>query len=139
MYETKPVIEIMLGLSKKLTKPLWEITKKYDEDVQEELEDADSEEEYYNESGFNLSDAFEHSQEEINKHMFVPNYGEEAWQTLREKGVFYPEMEKSFKKIDNNTYQYYHESEKNYRVVKLENNSGDEAIDTCVNPIDMAE
>lgn len=35
MYESKPLIEIMRGLSKKLSKPLWEITKKYDEDVQD--------------------------------------------------------------------------------------------------------
>lgn len=139
MYETKPVIEIMLGLSKKISKPLWEITKKYDEDVQDELEDADDEEEYYNKGGFNLADAFEHSQEEINKSMFTPIYGEKAWQTLREKGVFYPEMENSFKKIDNNTYQYYPDDKKHYRVVKLQDESAHEEVDTCINPKDIAE
>ncbi|WP_294963636.1 molybdopterin-dependent oxidoreductase [Sulfurimonas sp.] len=139
MYETKPVIEIMRGLSKKLSKPLWEITKKFDEDVQEELEDADSEEEYYEEAGFNLTDAFTHSQEDINKHMFVPKYGEKAWQILREKGVFYPEMENGFKKIDNNTYQYYREDKKYHTVIKLQDESQHEAIDTCVNPREIAE
>lgn len=138
MYESKPVIEIMQGLAKKLSKPLWEITKKHDEDVQEELEDAD-EEEYYKESGFDLSDAFEHSQEELNKHMFVPTYGEQAWETLRKKGVFYPEMQNSFKKIDNNTYQYYDENKKYYSVVKLQDEAKHEEVDTCVNPKDIAE
>ena len=139
MYETKPVIEIMKGLSQKLSKPLWEITKKYDEDVQEELEEADSEEEYYNEAGFNLADAFKHSQEHINKEMFVPKYGEKAWEILREKGVFYPHMQEGFKKIDNNTYSYYKEHEKFYTVIKLENENKADEIDTCVNPKDIAE
>ena len=111
--------------------------KKFDEDVQEELEEADSEEEYYEENGFNLADAYEHSQEEINKHMFVPKYGEKAWATLREKGVFYPEMANGFKKLDNNTYEYYPEDKKSYRVVKLEDDA--EEVDTCVNPRDIAE
>jgi thiosulfate reductase/polysulfide reductase chain A len=137
MYETKPVLEIVRGLGRKLSKPLWEITKKHDEDVQDELADTDDDEEFYNEGGFNLSDAYEHSQEEINKHMFVPEYGEKAWLTLREKGVYYPEMENGFKKLDNNTYSYYPEDKKSHRVVKLEN--GAEEIDTCVNPRDIAE
>jgi len=138
MYESKPVIEIMHGLAEKLSKPLWEISKKYDEDIQEELEDA-KEEEYYEENGFNLADAFEHSQEEINKHMFVPKYGEEAWKILREKGVFYPGMIKNFRKMDSNTYQYYPEDEKNYTVVKLEDEDEANGIESCVNPRDIAE
>lgn len=91
MYETKPVIEIMKGLAEKLSKPLWEITKKYDEDVQDELSELETEaekEEFYEENGFNLVDSFEHSQEEINEHMFTSKYGEEAWHLLREKEFF---------------------------------------------------
>ena len=91
----------------------------------------------YNENGFNLADAYEHSQEEINKHMFVPEYGEKAWATLREKGVFYPEMANGFKKLDNNTYSYYPENKKFHRVIKLEDDA--EEVDTCVNPRDIAE
>ncbi|HIP13507.1 MAG TPA: thiosulfate reductase, partial [Arcobacter sp.] len=142
MYETKPVIEIMKGLSEKLTKPLWEITKKYDEDVQEELselEDGDTEESYYEENGFNLADAFEESQEHINEHMFRAKYSEEDWHSLREKGVFYPTMSKSFEKLDNNTYKYYAENDKHFTVVKLEDESQQEEMDTCVNPKDIAE
>jgi len=142
MYETKPVIEIMKGLAEKLSKPLWEITKKYDEDVQDELselEEGDTEEGYYEENGFNLADAFEHSQEEINKHMFASKYGEEAWKLLREKGSFYPHMLKYFEKIDNNSYRYYPEDKKFHTVVKLEKGCDINAIDTCVNPRDIAE
>jgi len=142
MYETKPVIEIMRGLAEKLTKPLWEITKKYDEDVQDELsdlEDGETEEGYYEENGFNLADAFEESQEEINKHMFESKYGKKAWEELREKGVFYPGMSENFEKIDNNTYKYYPEDKKHYTVVKLEDESEADTLDTCVNPRDIAE
>lgn len=34
MYESKPIIEILRGLTQKISKPLFEITKKYDMDVQ---------------------------------------------------------------------------------------------------------
>ena len=142
MYETKPVIEIMKGLAEKLTKPLWEITKKHDEDVQEELADLEkgtTEENYYEENGFNLADAFEETQEEINKHMFEAKYDKEDWHMLREKGVFYPFMENSFEKIDNNSYKYYEEYDKSYTVVKLADEADEEEMDTCVNPKDIAE
>jgi len=142
MYESKPVIEIMKGLAEKLSKPLWEITKKYDEDVQDELselEEGDTEEEYYEEGGFNLADAFQETQEHVNEHMFASTYGEEAWHLLREKGVFYPNMMKDFEKLDNNSYKYYSEDTKAYTVVKLAEGCDVNAIDTCVNPRDIAE
>ena len=141
MYETKPVLEIVRGLATKLSRPLWEVTKKYDEDVQEETEGMSKEEieEYYEDGGFNLADVYQHSQEEMNKHMFVPKYGEKAWKILREKGVFYPKFLESFEKINNNTFKYYNEKDKFHTVVKLENESDTDAIDTCINPKDIAE
>jgi len=139
MYETKPVQEIMRGLSTKLTKPLWEITKKYDEDVQDGLEDTD-EEDFIEENGFDLTEPFAESQEEINKHMVVSKHGEEAWKILREMGVYYPNMLQYFKKIDNNTYECYPQDKKFYSVLKLEEDFNPETFlhDTCVNPIDVA-
>lgn len=141
MYETKPVIEIMRGLGEKLSKPLWEVSKKHDEDLQDELEDLDDEEvqEYYEENGYNLADAYEESQESINHHMFASKYGEDAWKLLREKGVFYPEFLSSFEKINNNSFKYYDEKEKFHTVIKFENQSDLDEIDTCVNPRDIAE
>ncbi|WP_331774896.1 molybdopterin-containing oxidoreductase family protein [Sulfurospirillum sp. 1612] len=140
MYETKPVFEIMKGLAQKISKPLWENTKKYDEDVQDELEDADSEEEYYKENGFDLADAFEKSLEEINKERFVSKYGEEAWGELREKGVYYPHMNEYFKEIDKNTFEYYPENKKAYSTKELEEEPDKDAYlhDTCINPRDIA-
>lgn len=140
LYETKPVIEIMKGLAEKISKPLWENTKKYDEDVQDELSEDDVDEaEYYEGNGFNLADAFEEDQEHINEHMFSSKYGEEAWKTLREVGVYYPRMKEDFHKVNHNDYVYYKENYKNYTVVKFENAAEVNEIDTCVNPRDIAE
>lgn len=139
MYETKPVIEIMHGLGKKLSKPLWEITKKYDEDVQDEIAEMSKEEieEFYKENGFDLADAFEHSQEEINKHMVEEIYGHEAWKTLRQKGVFYLNMDKYFKKLSANEYEWYPKQRRFYSVVKGEFKS-DIFHDTCIDEKEIA-
>lgn len=145
LYDSKPVIEIMRGLGKTLSKPLWEISKKYDEDVISELESED-EEEFYTENGYDLADAYLQSQEEINHHMFASEYGEDAWKILREKGIFYPEMLADFSKIDNNNYQCYPKDKKIYSVLNVEEDfDRDAAIiefcescDPCVNPADIA-
>ena len=139
MYETKPVIEIMHGLASKMSKPLWEITKKYDEDVQDEIDGMSKEEieEFYKENGFDLADAFEHSQEEINKHMVEEVYGHKAWETLREKGVFYLNMDKYFRKLSANEYEWYPKQRRFYSVVKGEFKS-DVFHDTCVDEKEIA-
>jgi len=113
MFETKPVMEIMKGLTEKISKPLFEISKKYDEDLQDELKDS-KEEEVYEE--FDLTKPFEHSQEEVNKHMVESVYGEEAVKALEEHGVFYPDMDKYYKEISVNEHQYYPEDKKSYSV-----------------------
>jgi len=41
-------------------------------------------------------------------------YGKEAWETLNEKGVYYPKMEKYHKQLNPNEFQYYPEKKKNY-------------------------
>jgi thiosulfate reductase/polysulfide reductase chain A len=113
MFESKPVMEILRGLTEKISKPLFEITKKYDEDVQDEIKDS-SEKEVYAE--FDLTKPFEHSQEEINEHMVKSVYGEKAVEALKNHGVFYPEIDKNFKQISINEYQYYPEKKKAYSV-----------------------
>jgi thiosulfate reductase/polysulfide reductase chain A len=134
-------MEIMKGLTEKISKPLWEITKKFDEDVQEELADAvkapepkktddnstatpapaapvktaaQAEAELYEQ--FDLTIPFKHSQEEVNEHMVKGIYGEEAVKALKEHGVFYPDMENYYKPISVNEHQYYPENKKYYTV-----------------------
>ncbi len=112
MFESKPVIEIMRGLTKKLSKPLFEITKKYDEEVQDMIVE-DGEKSVFEEE-FNLAKAFESSQEELNHHA-VSDY-EGAAEQLEKIGVFYPNMDRYFKKIGVNDYEYYPEDKKFYSV-----------------------
>ena len=131
MFETKPVNEILRGLMAQLSKPLFEITKKYDEDVQEELATLEKAEvgennetvgagqtaeeretEVYAE--FDLTKLFEHDQEHHNEHA-VHHY-EGAAEALKEHGVFYPKMNEYYKQLSVNTHQYYPEKEKSYSV-----------------------
>jgi len=113
LFETKPVRDILRGLTEKISKPLFEITKKYDEDVQDELEDSDEAEVY---AEFDLTKPFEGSQEEVNHHMVASVYGEEAAHALTKEGVFYPNMDKFYKVLSVNEHQYYPEKEKAYSV-----------------------
>ena len=121
LYETRPLYNIMKGLAETITEPLWELAKKYDADIRKDLEGLSPEEEkaYYEKNGHNLADWLKApDQEHVNEHMVVSKWGEEAWKTLREKGVFYPNMDKWFKKINDNEYQYYPEEKKFYSVKK---------------------
>jgi thiosulfate reductase/polysulfide reductase chain A len=121
MYETKPVYEIMKGLAEKVTMPLWEIAKKYDKDIQKAIDGMtpEQEKEFMNKNGHNLADWLHlPSQEHVNEHQVVSKWGEEAWKTLREKGVFYPKMDKYFKQVGANNYQYYPEDKKYYSTKK---------------------
>jgi thiosulfate reductase/polysulfide reductase chain A len=111
MFETKPVIEIMRGLTEKISRPLFEITKKYDEDVQDDIKDRGEEKVY---ADFNLVKPFEHSQEEINEHMVSGYPG--AAEALKEHGVFYPDMDKYFKQTGVNEHEYYPEGKRHYSV-----------------------
>jgi thiosulfate reductase/polysulfide reductase chain A len=132
MYETKPINEILHGLTKKISKPLFEITKKHDMFLQDEITANENEldenstmtlaelskqkEEAMYEQDFDLTKVFEHSQEEVNEHMVASVYGEEAVKKLKEHGVFYPEMESYYKQLNANDFQYYPENKKYYSV-----------------------
>jgi len=109
MYETKPVIEILKGLTTKISKPLFQISKKHDEELQDMIED-DGEEETYAE--FNLTLPFMHTQEELNHHAVAMYIG--AAEKLDKDGVFYPKQNKYFKQLAANEFQYYPENKKYY-------------------------
>ncbi len=120
MFETKTPEVIYKELAQKLSRPLWENTKKYDEDVQADIKGMKPKEiqKYYKENGFDLADAWDKSVEEQNKERVVKTYGEKAWEILDEKGVYYPNMEKYHKKLNPNEYEYYPENKKNYTTQK---------------------
>ena len=138
LYESKPLFDILKGLSKKLSKPLWQISKKYDEEVQEAIKER-GEKAVYGEDGFDLTDMFAHSQEHINKEMVMSLYGEEGYRQLKEKGVYYPNMDKYFKRITDNEYEYYPDDKKYYTITKGKDFQ-DKAIysDSCVDEKELA-
>ncbi len=134
MYETKSLFNILKGFSRVISKPLFEISVKHNDDLKEEVEDY-SFEEIFKDNYFDLSKAFEHSQEHINKERVVSEHGEEAYKILKEKGVYYPHMDKYFKQLSANEYQYYPEDKKYYTKTSGEKL---DAQDTCIDEKEMA-
>ena len=113
LYETKTPETIYKELAEHLAKPLFEISKKYDEDLQSEIKDR-GEANVYKEDGYDLSDAWEKSVEESNRERFTQAFGEAAWAVLEEKGVYYPHMETYHQQLSVNEFQYYPENKKHY-------------------------
>jgi len=111
MYETKPVMEILRGLTEKISKPIFENTKKHDESVQEEIEEKGEKAIF---AEFDISLPFKHDQEELNEHAVSGYPG--AAEALKEHGVFYPDMDKYYKQLGLNKFQYYPENKKSYSV-----------------------
>lgn len=134
LYETMPLFDILKGLSHTISKPLFAVTAKHDENVREEIEDA-SFEEVYEENNFDLTIAYEHTQEEINEERVVSEHGEYAYKTLKEKGVYYPNMELYFKRISINEYEYYPEEKRYYTSPGRERS---DLVDTCIDEKAMA-
>jgi thiosulfate reductase/polysulfide reductase chain A len=116
LFDTKPVREILYGLTNKISRPIFDITRKYDEEMVEDLEDADESEILETYEEYDLTKLFEHSQEHINEEIVRKSYGEEAVKALKEYGVFYPNMDKFYKQTSLNNHQYYPEKEKFYSV-----------------------
>ncbi|MDX1808733.1 MAG: molybdopterin-dependent oxidoreductase [Sulfurospirillaceae bacterium] len=117
MFETKAPEVIYKEIAEKFAKPLFEISKKYDEDLQGEIKDR-GEQAVFKEDGYNFAAAWEKSVEEKNKEAVTKEFGEEAWKILDERGVYYPNMKKYHKQVDVNQYEYYPEDKKNYTTIK---------------------
>ncbi len=134
LYESQALFDILKGLSATISKPLFEISKKYDKDLQSEIADR-SEEEVYEEDGYDFNEAFAHSQEEINKERVVSEHGEEAYKILKEKGVYYPHIDSYFQKLSENEFRYYPDDKKHYTTPGGEKI---DAQDTCIDEKEMA-
>ena len=55
LYESKSMQDILSGLGKKLSKPLFEISKKYDKDLQESIQEL-GEKQAFIEGGYDLNE-----------------------------------------------------------------------------------
>ncbi len=134
MFETQPVMAIMKGLTEKISKPIFEIAKKYDEDIQDNIEDSNEKEVY---AEFDLTLPFQHTQEELNKERVKSIYGEEAVKALKENGVFYPNMKNYYKQLSVNEHQYYPEKKKHYSVNGGKPKTGSKKVECVI--ADLAE
>ena len=116
LFETKVPEQIYKELAEKLSKPLWEITKKYDEDVQDDTKGMSEKEieAYYEENGFNLAEPWEKPVHEQNEEKVTKAFGKEAWEILDERGVYYPNIDDYHKQLNPNEFQYYPENKKHY-------------------------
>lgn len=115
LYESKPLHVILKMLGEKLTKPLFEISKKCDDSLMDSIKES-SEKLAFKEGGYDLAELYQKPIEERNREMIVETFGEEAYKTLKEKGVWYPNMDKFHKKLFNNSYEYYPSKKRYYSV-----------------------
>jgi thiosulfate reductase/polysulfide reductase chain A len=113
LYETKTPEVIFKELGEKLSKPLFEISKKYDAALQALIQEK-GEEVAYEEGGYNLAEPFEEPIEEKNREIIEEVFGEKAWEIINEKGVYYPHMEEYHKQLSPNEFQYYPKSKRRY-------------------------
>ena len=81
MYHTKTMQDILKGLGKKLNKPLFEISKKHDKELQESIKEL-GEEKAFVEGGYDLSELYKKDISERNKELIVKNFGKKAYKSL---------------------------------------------------------
>lgn len=116
LYESKSMQEILKGLGKKLSKPLFEISCKYDEDLQESIDEL-GKTKAFQEGGYNLDELYKDDISTRNKKLIISQFGENVYRCLKEKGVWYPYIADQ-QEIKNNLYQYYPEDKKHYTINK---------------------
>lgn len=151
LYETKPVLQILRELTAKLSRPLFENSLKHDEDLQEMIEEKASElasshpnkgeeelkklaiEEVFEDEmeGWDISQGYAHSEEEMNEHAVAKYAG--AYEMLLKHGVFYPGINEQFKQVSANEYVYYPESKKAYSMRNGQFNTPSKKVE-CVIP-----
>lgn len=116
LFETKEPEVIYKELAEKLAKPLFEISKKHDKDLQDQIAQR-GEEKVFEEDGWNLADAWEKSVHETNQEIMEKVYGKEAWEMLEAKGVYYPHMEEYHKQLNPNESEYYPKGKRFYSTM----------------------
>ncbi len=115
LYESKPLCDILNCLGKKLTKPLFDVSKKYDTELQDSIKEL-GEKRAFEEGGYDLCEAYKKSVSQTNKEFVIKTYGIEAYKSLKTRGVWYPNIDKYHKEIENNFYRYYPEDKKYYHT-----------------------
>ncbi|SFV54746.1 Anaerobic dehydrogenases, typically selenocysteine-containing [hydrothermal vent metagenome] len=115
LYESRSMQDILKGLGKKLSKPLFEISKKYDEELQESIKSL-GEKKAFNEGGYDLIELYKKDITQRNQALIEKKFGKDVYQILKDRGVWYPNIDKYHKEIFNGVYEYYPEDKRFYSV-----------------------
>jgi len=114
LYESRSMQNILKGLGKKLSKPLFEISKKYDEDLQDSIEDIGIKKSY-SEGGYDFTELYKYDISTRNRKLITKQFGESVYNSLKTKGVWYPYITKE-KEIENGYYEYYPKEKRFYSI-----------------------
>jgi thiosulfate reductase/polysulfide reductase chain A len=114
LYESKSMQDILKGLGNKLSIPLFKISMKYDEELQESIKESDKLS-AFEQNGYNLSELYKNDISTRNKNLITKHFGKKVYDSLKEKGVWHPFINKQ-KELKNNYYQYYPQDKKHYTI-----------------------
>ena len=114
LYESRSMQDILKGLGKKLSVPLFEVSLKYDEDLQESVKNL-GKKRAFEEGGYDLAELYRNDIGRRNKNLITKAFGPKVYASLKEKGVWYPYME-AHTDVGNQFYHYYPEEKKHYTV-----------------------
>ena len=114
LYESRSMQDILKGLGKKLSKPLFEISAKYDEDLQESIKESGMRKAFV-EGGYDLSELYKEDVPMRNKKLIIAQFGEKVYHSLKTKGVWHPYIEKE-KELYNDYYEYYPKEKRFYTI-----------------------
>jgi thiosulfate reductase/polysulfide reductase chain A len=116
LYESRSMQDILKGLGEKLSQPLYEISAKYDEDLQESIADSSLKKAFV-EGGYDLAELYKKSVTQRNKELIISQFGEDVYRSLKTKGVWHPYISQE-KELGNGYYQYYPKEKRHYSVAR---------------------
>lgn len=114
LYESKSMQDILRGLGKKLSVPLFEVSGKYDEDLQDSIKQG-GKVKAFNEGGYDLAELYRYSISQRNKRLITKQFGSKVYHSLKTKGVWYPYINQE-KEVANSFYEYYPSEKRHYSV-----------------------
>ena len=116
LYESRSMQDILKGLGKKLSVPLFHVSAKYDEDLQDSIKE-DGLHKAFVEGGYDMAELYGYTTTQRNKRLITKQFGKEVYNSLKEKGVWYPYIDEQ-KELFNDFYEYYPPEKRFYTVAK---------------------
>ena len=114
LYESRSMQHILKGLGQKLSVPLFEVSAKYDEDLQESIKTL-GRQKAFEEGGYDMAELYKYDITTRNKNLIIKQFGRKVYDSLKEKGVWHPYIDTQ-KEIANSYYEYYPKEKRHYSV-----------------------